>query len=237
METWVLTWTVTHSGSTRYGEAAIPGPSLSKASSGSSSTSSRQVRWLQANITGACNIECVLERKADITLLTEVRCSGKALGKECKRRNLVCTGRDSDMERLAAVVFDPKIACEIKAELTRWPHWETRVAGIRVKVGSHVTAVVWVVYGFDCPSAGELAELQAVLLSLVAQAKSYGDVPVVVAGDMNATFEGCSLFTNLARDGWGDLGNLPTCIAGTTKLGRRIDLTVANQAYAACVQD
>ena len=53
METWVLIWTVTHSGSTRYGEAAVPGPSLSKASS--SSSSSRPVRWLQANITGACN--------------------------------------------------------------------------------------------------------------------------------------------------------------------------------------
>jgi hypothetical protein len=194
------------------------------------------VRWLQANITGACNVECVLERRADITLLTEVRCSGKALAKECKRRNLVCTGRDSDMERLAAVVYDPKIACEIKAELTKWPHWEARVAGIRVKVGPRVSAVVWVVYGFDCPSATELAELQAVLQSLVAQARSGGDVPVVVAGDINATFEGCSFFTNLARDGWRDLGNLPTCIAGTTKLGRRIDLTVANQAYADCVQ-
>ena len=100
-------------------------------------------------------------------------------------------------------------------------------------MGAWATAVVWVVYGFDCPSAGELEELQAVLLSLVAQAKAFGDIPVVVSGDMNATFEGCSLFTNLARDGWGDLGNLPTCIAGTTKLGRRIDLTVANQAYAA----
>ena len=149
----------------------------------------------------------------------------------------MCTGRDSELERLAAVVFDPKIACEIKAELTRWPHWETRVAGVRVKMGAWATAVVWVVYGFDCPSAGELEELQAVLLSLVAQAKAFGDIPVVVAGDMNATFEGCSLFTNLARDGWGDLGNLPTCIAGTTKLGRRIDLTVATQAYAACVQE
>ena len=94
METWVLIWSVAHSGSTRYGEAAVPGPSLSKASS--SSSSSRPVRWLQANITGACNIECMLEMKADISLLTEVRCSGKALAKECKRRNLVCTGRDNE---------------------------------------------------------------------------------------------------------------------------------------------
>jgi hypothetical protein len=87
------------------------------------------------------------------------------------------------------------------------------------------------------PQRGELEELQAVLLSLVAQAKAFGDIPVVVAGDMNATFEGCSLFANLARDGWGDLGHLPTCIAGTTKLGRRIDLTVANKAFAACAQE
>ena len=59
---------------------------------------------MQANVTGACNIECVLEMKADISLLTEVRCSGKTLGKQCKKRNLVCTGRDSELERLAAVV-------------------------------------------------------------------------------------------------------------------------------------
>ncbi len=78
--------------------------------------------------------------------------------------------------------------------------------------------------------------MQAVLLSLVAQAKAYGDIPVLVAGDMNATFAGCSLFANLALDGWGDLGHLPTCIAGATRLGRRIDLTVANRAYAACVR-
>ena len=62
---------------------------------------------MQANVTGASNIECVLEMKADFNLLTEVRCSGKALAKECKRRNLVCTGRDNELERLAAVVFDP----------------------------------------------------------------------------------------------------------------------------------
>ena len=67
------------------------------------------MRWVQANVTGACNIECVLEMKADITLLTETRCSGKALGKHCRSRNLVCTGRDSDLERLAAVVYDPKV--------------------------------------------------------------------------------------------------------------------------------
>ena len=52
------------------------------------------------------------------------------------------------------MVFDPQIACEIKAELTRWPHWEMRVAGVRVKLGAQVAAVVWVVCGFDCPSAG-----------------------------------------------------------------------------------
>ena len=103
----MLNWTVTHSGSIRFGEAAVPGPSLSKASL--SSSGNKSVRWLQANVTGASNIECVLEMKADISLLTEVRCSGKALGKECKRRNLVCTGRDSELERLAAVVFDPKL--------------------------------------------------------------------------------------------------------------------------------
>ena len=113
----MLNWTVTHSGSIRYGEAAVPGPSLCKASL--SSSGNQSVRWLQANVTGASNIECVLEMKADISLLTEVRCSGKALGKECKRRNLVCTGRDSELERLAAVVVDPKIASEIKAELTK----------------------------------------------------------------------------------------------------------------------
>ena len=144
---WVLTWAVTHSGSTRIGEAKVPGPSPSSAGS-------RPVRWVQANVTGASNIECVLELNADISLLTEVRCSGKALGKECKRRNLVCTGRESEVERLAAVVFDPKIACEIRADLARWPHWETRVAGVRVKLGARSAAVVWVVYGFDSPTAG-----------------------------------------------------------------------------------
>ena len=81
------------------------------------------------------------------------------------------------------MVFDPKIACEIKADLARWPHWETRVAGVRVKLGAQAAAVVWVVYGFDSPSARELEELQAVMLSLVAQAKAFGDIPVVVAGD------------------------------------------------------
>ena len=76
LATWVLTWTVTHSGSTIFGEARVPGPSLSSAGS-------KPVRWLQANVTGASNIESVLELNADISLLTEVRCSGKALGKEC----------------------------------------------------------------------------------------------------------------------------------------------------------
>ena len=91
---------------------------------------------MQANVTGTCNVECVLEMNADIFLLTEVRCTGKALAKMCKSRNLVCTGRDSEAELLAAIVYDPKIANEVKAELAEWPLWENRVAGVRVKFGS-----------------------------------------------------------------------------------------------------
>ena len=193
------------------------------------------MKWAQANVTGTCNIECVLELGADITLLTEPRCSGETLGKECKRRNLVCTGRGSAIERLAAVVFDPKIASEVRAELDKWPHWEARVAGIRVKMGPRSAAVVWVVYGFDSPSVVELRELQEVMLSLVVQAKAYGNIPVLVAGDLNATFKGCACLVNLARDGWRDLGCDITCVAAQSKEGRRIDLTVANKAYAASV--
>ena len=100
LTTWVLSWTVTHSGSIRFGEAAVPGPKTPK-----DCVAEGSVRWVQANVTGACNIECVLEMQADISLLTEMRCTGKALGKQCKSRNLVCTGRDSDLERLAAVVY------------------------------------------------------------------------------------------------------------------------------------
>ena len=131
---WVHIWSVIHSGSRRVGEAAVPGPD--------GQAGVKPLKWAQANVTGTCNIECVLELGADITLLTEPRCSGEALGKECKRKNLACTGRGSAIERLAAVVFDPKIASEVWAELDKWPHWEARVAGIRVKMGPRSAAVV-----------------------------------------------------------------------------------------------
>ena len=130
----MLTWTVRHFGSIRVGEAKVPGPPKTAAEG-------KPVHWVQANVTGTCNVECVLEMNADISLLTEVRCSGKALARMCKSRQLVCTGRDGDEERLAAIVYDPKIASEVKADLAGLPHWENRVAGVRVKFGSHSAAV------------------------------------------------------------------------------------------------
>ena len=129
-----------HYGSIRVGEAKVPGPPTAAAEC-------KPVRWVQANVTGFRNIECVLEMNADITMMTEVRCTGKALAKLCKSRQLVCTGRDGDEERLAAIVYDPKMASEVKADLAGWPQWENRVAGVRVKFGSHSAAVAWVVYG------------------------------------------------------------------------------------------
>ena len=98
-----------------------------------------------------------------------------------------------------------------------------------------LTGIVWAIYGFDRPSAAELAELQEVLKSLVTQAKALGDVPVLLAGDFNATLDGCSFLTNLARDGWRDLGSSPTCLAAQSKEGRRIDLSGVNTAFGPMV--
>ena len=46
-----------------------------------------------------------------------------------------------------------------------------------------------------------------------------------------------ALSLNMARDGWADLGKLPTCLTAQSKEGRRIDLTVANPAFGALVSD
>ena len=65
-------------------------------------------------------------------MLTEPRCSGIALTKECKRRGLVCTGKGRTDDLLAAIVYDPKVACEFVPELGRLSRWQPRIAGIRI---------------------------------------------------------------------------------------------------------
>ena len=95
--------------------------------------------------------------------------------------------------------------------------------------------VVWAIYGYDRPTAAELAELQEVVKGLVIQARSFGDLPALLAGDLNATLDECAFLKGLARGGWRDLGRFPTCMAAQSRDGRRIDLSVANPAFGQLV--
>ncbi len=117
----------------------------------------------------------------------------------------MCTGRTRTDDILAAIVYDPTAACELVPELGRLQHWQLRVAGIRAQLTAWQAGVVWAIYGYDRPTAAELAELQEVVKGLVIQARSYGDVPVLLAGDLSATLEECAFLKGLARDGWRDL--------------------------------
>jgi hypothetical protein len=189
---WTLVWTTIHSGSRRFGEAEKPGPV-------NPTVEAPLLRWLQANITGACNLACVLELGADITLLVDPGAQGGILASECKRRELVCTSRGQANDLLAAIVFDTRMACELEPDLGRWPQWQSRVAGIRIQLGARLAGVAWVIYGLDRPSAGGLAELQAVLQSFTTQAKAFGDVPVLLAGDFNAVLDDCALRRNRGK--------------------------------------
>ncbi len=67
-------------------------------------------------------MECVLALGADVTLLTEPTCFGGVLASACKQRDLVCTSKDQTSDLLAAIVYDPRVACELVPDLERWLH-------------------------------------------------------------------------------------------------------------------
>ena len=227
---WWQVWTTTFSGSRRVGEAQNPGPS-------GENQSKKVTRWLQANITGACNLDCVLSAGADFLLLTEPRCTHKALQLECRKWGLACTGAGVEGELLAAVVYDPALGCEFPPGLEGLPHWRARVAGARVQLTSKQAGIVWTVYGFDRPSATELAELQVVLRGLVVQARALGDVPILCGGDFNALLGECGFAQTLCRGGWWDCGDCPTCFAAQSVQGRRLDWTLVNPAFGRFVRE
>ena len=224
---WHLCWTTSHSGSRRIGEAAHPGPTVE--------VSPAPLRWVQANVTGTCNLGCVLELPGDVFVISEPRCTGKVLAREAKTFGFASTGKKVEGELLGALVFDPRVGCELVPDLERWPQWKPRIAGAHVQLSSRQAAVVWAVYGKDQPKVAELAEFQEVLKALLAQARQFGNVPVLVAGDFNVVLSDCPLLVGLARDGWRDLGSAPTCITAASDRGRRIDLTMANRAFHDCV--
>ena len=176
------------------GEAQNPGPS-------GEDQNKEVIRWLQANVTGACNLECVLSAGAEVLLLTEPRCTHRALQLECRKWGLACTGAGVEGELLAAVVYDPAQGCDFPPCLDGLQHWRNRVAGARVQLTSKQAGVVWTVYGFDRPSAAELAELQAVLRRLVIQARALGDVPILCGGDFNTLIGECGFAQTLCRGG------------------------------------
>ena len=186
-------------------------------------------------MTGSCNVEAVLELRAEVSVLAEPRCTGPILAKMAKRWGRAVTGRQVDGELLSAVIFDPRVGCEIVPDLRKWPQWMCRVAGARIQLSERHACVVWAIYGKDQPKVTELAELQDVTQELLLQARRFGEIPVVMAGDFNALAKDCTSLVRLSRDGWADLGGEPTCLAAQSVQGRRIDLTFANKEYQSCV--
>ena len=57
------------------------------------------------------------------------------------------------------------------------------MAGIRAQVAPGLAGVAWAIYGFANPTILQMGELRDVILALVAQARAFGDVPILVAWD------------------------------------------------------
>ncbi len=154
-----------------------------------------------------------------------------------KQFGQVTTDAATTDELRAAIVFDPRIGQVMKPNLGALPRWGPRVAGARVQVSDHQEAVVWVVHGFVQPAAADLRELSEVVELLICQARSFGNVPIVLGGDFNAVWSECASLVMLSRDGWVDGGVAVTCIGANSVEGRRIDLTVMNRAYQALASE
>ena len=182
---------------------------------------------LQANIMASgTNWDLVAELGWDVALLQETRAApdAEAVKDVRRRRWALCRGEpQDDGEDLVWLIARRGALTPISTPLG------PRVVAAVWSPGGPVSFRLYGIYGDASGTPAAHAETNEFIRWCLQDAEAAGQVPALIAGDINADWGALQVAPELVVSGWADLGDAPTCAPGNARRASRIDVLLANR--------
>ena len=183
----------------------------------------RLLKITSCNVTTSSNVQRLRALEPDIAVVQEVRGPRTELKAQSKEMGLEIAAGKEDDEGLVAVLTRPGLG---QAETIRLPDkWKQRVCCCKINLGDKTKCGHIInIYSKVWPNAAEKQELNKVLEEVLTQMAEKGEGPIWIMGDFNLEAGDIAAFDLMARRGWKDWSEEPTCLGSRAKKSRRIDM-------------